>query len=35
MKVLWSSIYYKTKRNYFKGKIWVIYKLKTKSSGKG
>ena len=35
MKVLWSPIYYKIEGNYFKGKIWVLYKLKTKTSGKG
>ena len=34
MKVLWSPIY-KIEGNYFKGKIWVLYKLKTKTSGKG
>ena len=32
MKVLWSPIY---EGNYFRGKIWVLYKLKTKTSGKG
>ena len=35
MKVLWSSIYYKIEGNYFKGKLWVLYKLKAKTSGKG
>ena len=35
MKVLWLPIYYKIERNYFKGKISVLYKLKTKNSGKG
>ena len=35
MKVLWSLIYYKIEGNYFKGKIWVLYKSKTDSSGKG
>ena len=35
MKVLWSPIYYKIEGNYFKGKIWVLYKLKTKTSVKG
>ena len=35
MKVIWSSIYYKIEGNYFKRKIWVPYKLKTKTSGKG
>ena len=34
MKVLWSPIYYKIEGNYFKGKIWVLYKLKRKTSGK-
>ena len=33
MKVLWSSIYYKNKGNYFEGKTWVLYKLITKTSG--
>ena len=27
MKVLWSPIYYKVEGDYFKGKIWVLYKL--------
>ena len=35
MNLFWSPIYYKIEGNYFKGKIWVLYKLKTKSSGKG
>ena len=35
MKVLWSPTYYKTEENYFKGKLWVFYKLKTKTIGKG
>ena len=35
MKVLWSPIYYKIEGNYFKGKAWVLYKSKTKTSGKG
>ena len=35
MNVFWSSIYCKIEGNYFKGKVWVLYKLKTKSSGKG
>ena len=34
MKVLWSSVYYETEGNYFKDKIWVPYKLKTKTIGK-
>ena len=34
MKVLWSPIY-KIEGNYFKGKIWVLYQLKTKTSVKG
>ena len=34
MKVLWSPIYYKIEGNYFKGKIWVLYKIKTKTSVK-
>ena len=33
MKVLWSQIYYKVEGNYFKGKTWVLFKLKTKTSG--
>ena len=28
------AIYYKVEENYFKGKIWVLHKLKTKTSGK-
>ena len=32
MKVLWSPIYYKVEGDYFKDKIWVLYKLKTKTS---
>ena len=35
MKVLWSPIYYKIEENHFKGKISVLYKLKTKVNGKG
>ena len=35
MKVLWLSIYYKIEGNCSKGKIRVLYKLKTKSSDKG
>ena len=35
MKALWSPIYYKIKGNYFKDKICVLCKLKTKTSGKG
>ena len=35
MKVLWSPIYYKIDGNHFKGKISVLYKLKTKTRGKG
>ena len=35
MKVLSSPIYFKIEGNYFKGKIRVLYKLKTKISGKG
>ena len=35
MKVLWSPIYYEIQRNYFKSKMWVLYKLKTKTSSKG
>ena len=35
MKVLWSPIFYKIEGNYFKGKIWVLYELKTKISSKG
>ena len=27
MKVLWSPMYYKIEGNYFKSKIWVLYKL--------
>ena len=34
MKVLWLPIYYKIEANYFKGKIWVLCKLKTKTRGK-
>ena len=29
------ALYYKVEENYFKGKIWVLYKLKTNTSGKG
>ena len=35
MKVLSSPVYYKIDGHFFKGKIWVLYKLKTKTSGKG
>ena len=35
MKVLCSPIYYEIEGNYFRGKISVLYKLKTKISGKG
>ena len=35
MKVPWSPIYYKIEGNYFRGKIWVCCKLKTKTSGRG
>ena len=35
MKVLWSPLYYKMNGNYFKGKIWVLHILKTKTCGKG
>ena len=35
MKFLWSPIYYKIEGNYFKSKISVLYKLKTKAEGKG
>ena len=35
MKVQRSPICYKTGRNYFKGKMLVIYELKTKSTGEG
>ena len=35
MKVLWSPIYYEIERNYLQGKIWVLCKLKTNTSGKG
>ena len=35
MKVLWSPIYYKIEGNYFKGKIQVLYQLKTRTSDKG
>ena len=35
MKVLWSPIYCKIEGNYFKDKIWALYKLKTKACGKG
>ena len=35
MKTLWSPIYHKIEGNCFKGKIWVLYKSKTKASGKG
>ena len=34
-KIIWSPIYYKIQGNYFKAKIWVLYKLKTKTSSKG
>ena len=34
MKVLWLPIYYKIEANYFKGKIWVLCKSKTKTRGK-
>ena len=34
-KFLWSPIYHKIEENYFKGKIWVLYKLKAKTNGKG
>ena len=29
MKILWSPIYYKIEGKYFKGRIWVLYRLKT------
>ena len=35
MKVLWSPMYYKIEGKHFKGKISVLYKLKTKASSKG
>ena len=35
MKVIWSPIYYKIEGNYFKGKLWVLYKSKTKTRNKG
>ena len=35
MKGLWSPVFYKIEDNYFKGKIWVLYKLKTKTRGDG
>ena len=35
VKVLWLPIYHKIEGNYFRGNIWVLYKLKTKTSGKG
>ena len=35
MKVLWSPICYEIEGSYFRGKIWVLYELKTKTSGKG
>ena len=35
MIVLWLPIYHKIEGNYFKGKTRVLYKLKTKTSGKG
>ena len=35
MIVLWLPRYHKIEGNYFKGKTWVLYKLKTKTSGKG
>ena len=35
MKVLWLPIYYKIEGNYFKSKIWVLYKLTTRTGGKG
>ena len=35
MKVQRSPICYNTGRNYFKGKMLVIYELKTKSTGEG
>ena len=35
MKVLCSPIYYEIEGNYFRGKKSVLYKLKTKISGKG
>ena len=28
MKVLWLPMNYKIEGNYFKGKTWVLYKLK-------
>ena len=34
MKVLWSPIYYKVEGNNFKGKIWVLQKIKTKTNVK-
>ena len=30
MKVLWSPIIYKIEGNYFKGKIWILLKIKNK-----
>ena len=35
MKVLWSPIYYKIEGNYFKSKICILYKLMTRTGGKG
>ena len=35
MKVFWLARYYEIEGNYFKGKIWALYKLKTTTSGKG
>ena len=35
MKVLWSPLNYKVEGNYFKGKTWVLYTVKTKTISKG
>ena len=35
MKVLLSPIYYRIEGNYFKSKIWVLYKFKKKIYAKG
>ena len=35
MKVFWSPTYYKIAGNYFKRKIWILYKLTTRTGGKG
>ena len=35
IKVLWSPKHYKIEGNYFKSKMWVLYKLTTRTGGKG